>query len=75
MKRTAVLELIATVLNQRNTGHYFYNEMEHADLVLRKLEDLDIIKPTHQRTVIRRDFELIPYEDMVVVSGWESEDE
>jgi hypothetical protein len=49
--------------------------MEHADLVLRKLEDLDIIKPTHQRTVIRRDFELIPYEDMVVVSGWESEDE
>jgi uncharacterized protein YqeY len=73
MKRTAVLKVIARALTQRNTGHYSYNEQEHADLVLNELEDLDIIRPTHKKKVVRRDLELIPYEDTITVEGWEDE--
>lgn len=73
MKRNAVLKVIASALTKRNTGHYSYNETEHANLVLKELEDLDIIKPTHKRIVIRRDLELIPYEDTIVVDGWEDD--
>lgn len=73
MKRSAVLKVIASALTKRNTGHYSYNETEHANLVLKELEDLDIIKPTHKRWVIRRDLELIPYEDTIIVEGWEDE--
>lgn len=73
MKRSAVLKVIARALTMRNTGHYSYNETEHANLVLKELEDLDIIKPTHKRIVIRRDLELIPYEDTIVVDGWEDD--
>jgi hypothetical protein len=49
MKRKAVLKVIASALTQRNTGHYSYNETEHADLVLSDLEDLGIIKPKHKK--------------------------
>lgn len=73
MKRSAVLKVIANALTKRNTGHYSYNETEHASLVLKELEDLDIIKPTHKRWVTRRDIELIPYEDVIIVEGWEDE--
>lgn len=73
MKRSAVLKVIANALTKRNTGHYSYNETEHASLVLKELEDLDIIKPTHKRWVTRRDIELIPYEDVIIVDGWEDE--
>lgn len=73
MKRSAVLKVIARALTMRNTGHYSYNETEHANLVLKELEDLDIIKPTHKKTVVRRDLELIPYDDTIIVEGWEKE--
>lgn len=73
MKRSAVLKVIASTLTMRNTGHYSYNEKEHADLVLRGLEDLDIIKPTHKKKIRKKDIELMPYEEMVVVEGWEDE--
>jgi NhaP-type Na+/H+ and K+/H+ antiporter len=73
MKRNAVLKVIANALTKRNTGHYSYNETEHANLVLKELEDLDIIKPTHKKIVIRRDLELMPYEDTIIVDGWENE--
>lgn len=73
MKRSAVLKVIANALTKRNTGHYSYNETEHASLVLKELEDLDIIKPTHKKTVVRRDLELIPYDDTITVEGWEKE--
>jgi len=73
MKRSAVLKVIANALTKRNTGHYSYNETEHASLVLKELEDLDIIKPTHKKWVTRRDIELMPYEDVIVVEGWEDE--
>lgn len=73
MKRSAVLKVIARALTMRNTGHYSYNETEHANLVLKELEDLDLIKPKHKITIIRRDIELMPYEDTVTVEGWEKE--
>lgn len=73
MKRSAVLKVIASTLTMRNTGHYLYHEKEHADLVLKELEDLDIIKPTHKKRIRKRDIELMPYEETVVVEGWEDE--
>lgn len=73
MKRSAVLKVIAGALTKRNTGHYSYNETEHANLVLRELENLNIVKPMHNKTVIRRDLELIPYEDTILIEGWEDE--
>jgi hypothetical protein len=73
MKRKAVLKVIASALTKRNTGHYSYNETEHADLVLSELEDLGIIKPKHKKIVVRRDIELMPYDDILEVEGWEEE--
>jgi hypothetical protein len=73
MKRSAVLKVIARALTMRNTGHYSYNETEHADLVLKELEDLGLIKPTHKVTITRRDIELMPYEDIIEVDGWGKE--
>jgi hypothetical protein len=73
MKRSAVLKVIARALTMRNTGHYSYNETEHASLVLKELEDLDIIKPTHKKIIVRRDMELMPYDDTILVEGWEKE--
>jgi hypothetical protein len=73
MKRSAVLKVIARALNMRNTGHYSYNETEHANLVLSELEDLDLIKPTHKITITVRDIELMPYEETIEVSGWDEE--
>jgi uncharacterized protein YqeY len=73
MKRSAVLKVIARALTMRNTGHYSYNEKEHADLVLKELEDLDIIKPTHKKKIRRKDIELMPYDETIEVNGWEDE--
>lgn len=73
MKRSAVLKVIAKALTMRNTGHYSYNEKEHADLVLKELEDLDIIKPTHRKRITKKDIELMPYDDIITVDGWEDE--
>lgn len=73
MKRSAVLKVIARALTMHNTGHYSYNETEHASLVLKELEDLDIIKPTHKKVIVRRDIELMPYDDTIIVEGWEKE--
>lgn len=73
MKRSKVIEMLSNVVSKRNTGHYSYNEKAHAEDVLSFLESLGIISPTHEKTVIRRDIEAIPYEDTVVVKGWEDE--
>lgn len=73
MKRSAVLKVIAKALTMRNTGHYSYNEKEHANLVLKELEDLDIIKPTHKKWISKKDIELMPYEETITVEGWEDE--
>lgn len=74
MKRNAVLEVISRKLTARNSGSYSYNEREHADIVLKALEDLDIIKPTHHKVITRYDAECCPYEDTVLAQGWEKEE-
>jgi hypothetical protein len=73
MKRSTVAKLIAPILSQRNTGHYSYDALSHAELIIKQLEELDLLKPTHKKTVVRRDIELIPYDDTIVVEGWEEE--
>jgi hypothetical protein len=44
-----------------------------AELSINQLEELDLLKPTHKKIRILRDIENMPYEDEVVVSGWENE--
>jgi hypothetical protein len=73
MKKSEVVKLLSTVLTRYNTGTPWYNERKHAEEVLNMLEELNILRPTHQKTIIRRDLELIPYEDMLIVEGWEDE--
>lgn len=73
MKRSDAIKIISRALTKYNTGAPWYNEGQHAGEVLSLLEELNLIKPTHKKTIIRRDFELIPYEDIIVVDGWEKE--
>lgn len=73
MKRSEVISMLSEVVSRRNTGHYSYNEKAHAEDVLRFLESLGIIAPTYEKTVIRRDIEAIPYEDTIIIKGWEDE--
>lgn len=73
MKRSDAIKIISRALTKYNTGTPWYNEGQHAGEVLSLLEELNLIKPTHKKTIIRRDLELIPYEDIIVVDGWEKE--
>jgi hypothetical protein len=73
MKRSTLAKLIAPMLSQRNTGHYSYDALDHAHFIIKQLEELNLLRPTHQKIVIRRDLELIPYEDTIIVEGWEDE--
>ena len=73
MKRSLVVKLLASEISRHNTGHYSYNETLHANEVLKFMEQLGIVKPTHKITITRRDIECMPYEDEVEVSGWDKE--
>ena len=73
MKRDLVVRLMASEISSRNTGHYSYNELEHASDVLKVLEGLGIIKPKHRIKITRRDIEGMPYEDEIEVDGWGKE--
>jgi len=73
MKKSMVIDLVGSVLRRYNTGHYSYNETKHAKEILTVLEDLKLLKPTHEKTIVRRDLELMPYEDTITVEGWEDE--
>lgn len=73
MKRSEVISMLSDIVRRRNTGHYSYNEKAHAEDVLSFLEQLGVIKPTHEKIVTRRDIEAMPYEDTVTVEGWENE--
>jgi hypothetical protein len=65
MKRTEALRLIANSLDFLN--------LSEADTILTTLEQSGLLTPTHKTTVTRRDIELMPYEDTVIVEGWENE--
>ena len=71
MKRSEFVKRLSQVISKKNTGHYSYNEKDHAEEVLNFLENLKIIKPTHTKTIMRRDIEAMPYEDIVIVKGWQ----
>lgn len=73
MKRSLVVKLLASEISRHNTGHYSYNEIAHADRVLKFMEQLGIVKPTHKLVITRRDIELMPYEDTIEVPGWDKE--
>jgi cobyrinic acid a,c-diamide synthase len=73
MKRSLAVQLLANVISNRNTGHYSYNETEHANEVLILLESLGLVQPTHKVTVTKRDIELMPYEETVTLPGWDKE--
>ena len=65
MKRTEALRLIANSLDFLN--------LSEADTILTTLEQSGLLTPTHKTKVTRRDIELMPYEDTVIVKGWENE--
>jgi hypothetical protein len=69
VKRSTVLKLIAPILQSRN------NTLVCASLILKQLEDADLIKPTHKKLVVRRDIENMPYDDYITVEGWQNEEE
>jgi hypothetical protein len=73
MKRSTLAKLIAPILTQRNTGHYSYNELEHAQMIIKQLEEFDLLKPTHKKTITRMCMMGTPYEDTITVEGWEKE--
>ena len=44
-----------------------------AELIIKQLEELNLLKPTHKKIRILRDIENMPYEDEITVPGWENE--
>lgn len=73
MKRSTLAKLIAPILSQRNTGHYSYDALAHAILVINQLEEFDLLKPTHKKTITRMCMMGTPYEDTITVEGWDEE--
>lgn len=49
MKRSMMVEIIANRLNARNSGHYSYDAKEHAELVLKAIEDAGMLPPNIHR--------------------------
>lgn len=68
MKRSTLVNLIAPILSQKDTP-----VKVSAELVIKQLEELKLLTPTHKITVTKKDIELMPYEEEVLVSGWENE--
>ena len=73
MKRSTAVDLLSTVLRKYNSGHYSYNEKKHADEVLKLLEELNLIKCTHQKEVTRMCIMGTPYVETITAEGWEDE--
>ena len=73
MKRSSVVKLLASEIKSENTGHYSYNETEHASKVLHLLEQFGLVKPTHTITVPRMCMMGSEYEEEVTLTGWEKE--
>ena len=69
MKRSTLVKLLAPILSRKDTP-----VTTSAELVIKQLEELKLLAPTHKKTIRKRDIELMPYEETVVVEGWEDED-
>jgi hypothetical protein len=63
MKRSELVKLLAPIVGS----------VVRAELTIKQLEELDILKPKHKKTITKRDIELMPYEDTIIVEGWENE--
>lgn len=44
-----------------------------AELIIKRLEELKLLNPTHKVSVTKKDIELMPYEIEVSLQGWEDE--
>ncbi len=76
MKRSQMVSKIASaIINYRTPSNFTTREhaLEVAETILTIQEKLGIIKPTKKVKVTLRDIELMPYEETVVVEGWEHE--
>lgn len=69
MKRSDVIKLILPIISTRVPG----DSISTANLILNQLDELGILNPKHNVTVTKRDIELMPYEDIVEVPGWDKE--
>lgn len=69
MKRSDLVELISAIISNNGPG----DSISTANLILKQLDSLNLLNPTHKVTVIRRDIEAMPYEEEVLVSGWRNE--
>ena len=63
MKRSKLVKLLAPIVGG----------IVRAELTINQLEELRLLNPTHLKKIIRRDIELMPYEDTIEVTGWEEE--
>lgn len=73
MKRSLVIEALRNTLRTYNNTTPWYSERCHAEEILDLLDNMGLLKPTHTKKVTRRDIECMPYEDTIVVEGWENE--
>lgn len=73
MKRSQVIESLKTALTKYNTGTPWYDETRHAEEVLKMLEELNLIKCTHQKEVTRMCMMGTPYVETITEEGWEKE--
>lgn len=67
MKRSTLIKLLSPMLIKSDSPAIT------AELIIKQLEELNLLKPTHKKIRILRDIENMPYEDEITVSGWENE--
>lgn len=67
MKRSDLIKLLCPIVFKS------VSPSVTAELIIKQLEELDLLKPTHVRVRVLRDIENMPYEDEIIVPGWESE--
>ena len=46
MKRSEMLKLLEKAITSRDTGHYFYSSMDHAEFVLSTIEQAEMLPPS-----------------------------
>jgi hypothetical protein len=68
VKRSTLVKLLIPIISQKDTP-----ESVRAELVIKQLEELKLLNPTHKVSVTKKDIELMPYEIEVSLQGWEDE--
>jgi hypothetical protein len=73
MKRSEVIQILRTAVSKYNTGTPWYDEVRHAEEVLKILEERNLIKCTHQKEVTRMCMMGTLYVETITAEGWEDE--